>query len=366
MSGTQKIAIGGAILVVLVYAVYAQSKKDESMGVASKETAAEKPVLKVDLKEGEDLDKISITNADKGEVVLEKKGDKWELTKPVSFPANQGNVKSLIDNLKELKTGDLIDANPSEDIKKSYQLDTEHAVHVVAYKGGEKKADDYFGKSGGRGQMAIAAGNPGIYSVSGYSGYLYGREVKAWRDTEIFKFDDANVTSLVIEKSNEIAAAAPAGDAGAPKKAGGTFSFTKGAKWAGTWNGQAIARFDEEKVKDALRIFKALNADDFGDGKGVDVTGLDKPQATVTIGLKDNAGKFVLKVGKTSSGSERYATKDGSETVYVLPSAVSDWVTADVTKFQQAADGGAPKAPAMPPGMPGMPPGMMPPGHGAQ
>ncbi|WP_394824101.1 DUF4340 domain-containing protein [Pendulispora albinea] len=343
MTGTQKIGIGVAVLAVLGYAVYAQSQKDQSLGAVSKEKSSELP----DIKGSDDLDKVVITNADKGEVVLEKKGDKWELTKPVAFPANQANVKSLLDNLKELKTTDVIEANASEDIKKSYQLDPAHAVHVVAYKGADKKVDDVFGKSGGRGQMVMVGDKPAVYSASGYSSYLYAREVKGWRDTEILKFDDANVISFVVEKTNELSAGSTA-DAGAPKKTAGTLSFTKGGdakgdKWAGTWNGQAIARFDEEKVKDALRIFKALNADDFGDGKGPDVTGLDKPQATVTITLKDNAGKYVLKVGKTSTGSERYASKDGSDTVYVLPSAASEWITSDISKFQQPVDAGAPK-----------------------
>jgi len=326
-------------LVGLVIAVVQAKKSDEQMGVATKD--------KVDLPEikgSEDLDKIVITNADKGEVVLEKKGDKWELSKPVSFPANQANVKTLVDNLKELAVTELVEPNATEDIKKSYQLDPAHAVHVVGYKGSDKKLDDIFGKSGGRGQTVMVADKPAIYVAKGYSSYLYAREVKGWRDTEILKFEDGNVISLVIDKTAEAAGAAAAGaDAGAAaKKAAGTLSFTKaGDKWAGTWNGQAIPRLDEEKIKDALRVFHALNADDFGDGKGADVTGLDKPVATVTIALKDNAGKYVLKLGKQATGSERYGTKDGSETVYVIPSTASEWATPDVSKFEHPADAGA-------------------------
>ena len=59
--------------------------------------------------------------------------------------------------------------------------------------------------------------------------------------------------------------------------------------------------------------------------------------------LKDNAGKYVLKVGKTQSGTARYAQKDGNDTIYVIPSWAADWAIADVTKFQKPADAGAPK-----------------------
>ena len=40
--------------------------------------------------------------------------------------------------------------------------------------------------------MMMTGDNPAIYAAKGYSSYLYAREVKAWRDTEIFKFEDGN------------------------------------------------------------------------------------------------------------------------------------------------------------------------------
>ena len=58
-----------------------------------------------------------------------------------------------------------------------------------------------------------------------------------------------------------------------------------------------------------LRAYKALNADDFGDGKSLADTGLDKPEATVTISLKDGAGTYTLLVGKTATGRNRWAKR---------------------------------------------------------
>src|SRR5690606_25640695 len=136
-------------------------------------TSAEMPELKAP----EDLDKISITNADKPEVVLEKRDDNtWYMVKPVEAKANQQNVKSLGDNLKELKAKEVIVAEPTEEVRKDYQFEAEKGVHVVVWKGGDKKLDLTFGKSGARGQMAMVEGKDSIYAVSGYSSYLYGRE----------------------------------------------------------------------------------------------------------------------------------------------------------------------------------------------
>jgi len=319
MSQSTKLFAGVVVLAALGGAIYYAKGRDEKIG-SSSTTSAELPEIKAP----EDLDKVSVTNGEKPEIVLEKKDDKWVMTKPVEAPANQTNVDQLVKNLKELKAKEVIVSSASEDSKKDYDFVPSKGVHVVGYKGGDKKVDLTFGSSGQRGQMVMVEGKPGIYAVSGYSSYLYSREPKGFRETEIFKFDDQNANGLSIEKKD------------------GTLSFTKeGDKWSGTWKGRAIDRFDEDKVKDAVRAFKALTADDFGDGKKPNDVGLDEPESKVTVQLKDNAGKFVLKVGKTSTGNNRWAMKEGSETIYSIPSYSADWATAEVSKFQKPLDGGA-------------------------
>jgi hypothetical protein len=342
MERSTQIWIGVVVLAALAGGVYYKAKEDAKFGT-SQTTAADLP----DIKATDDVDKISITNAEKGEVVLEKKGDKWVVTKPVEAPANQTSVKALLDNMKDLKAKEVVVGSPTDDQKKEFQFADNKDLHLVTFKAGAKKLDVRFGKSGARGQMAMIEGNPGIYSVAGYSSYVYAREVKGWRDAEILKFEDASVIGLSIAKK------------------GGTLSFTKaGDHWAGTFKDKAIERFDEEKVKDALRAFKALNAEDFGDGKREADTGLAEPESTVTIQLKDNAAKYVLKVGNLAKGTSRYVEKEGDPTIFVIAQYAADWALADATKFEKPLDGGAGDAgkkdgPKLTmPGMPGMPPGM--------
>jgi Domain of unknown function (DUF4340) len=340
MSQSTKLIAGVIILAGLGGAIYYAKNKDAKIGTSAA-LAAELPEMKAP----DDIDKVSIKNGEKQEIVVEKKGDKWVMTKPVEAPANQGNVDQVVKNLKDLKAKEVIVTAASEESKKDYDFNAEKGVHVVAFKGGDKKLDLTFGGSGQRGQMVMVEGKPAIYAVSGYSSYLYTREPKGFRETEIVKYDDQNANGLLIEKKD------------------GVLSFTKdGDKWSGTWKGKAIERFDEEKVKDAVRAFKALTADDFGDGKTVADTGLDEPDSKVTVQLKDNAGKYVVKVGKTSTGTNRWAMKEGSETIYSIPSYTADWATAEVTKFQKPLDAGAPSDAGAKklemPSMPGMPPGM--------
>src|ERR1700722_7104225 len=160
-SRDKQIIVALVVLGGLGFAVYAQQKKDANVGVETI-SSAELPSVG----SSDDLDKFEITNGKKGQVVLEKKDDKWWVTKPVNALANQTNMKQLMDNLKEIKATELVATNVNDEIKKGYDLDPSKAVHVVAYKAGDKKLDDTFGKSGSRGEMMMVEGKSNVYSVS--------------------------------------------------------------------------------------------------------------------------------------------------------------------------------------------------------
>ena len=136
MNRSTQIWVGVVVLAGLAGLVAYKAKEDQKIGTAQT-TNAELPELKAP----EDVDKISVQNADKPEIVLEKKGDKWAVAKPVEAPANQANVDQIVKNLKDLKAKEVISAQPSEDSKKDYDLVPAKAVHVMAYKGGDKKVD---------------------------------------------------------------------------------------------------------------------------------------------------------------------------------------------------------------------------------
>ena len=322
ISRDKAIIVGVVVLGALSFLVYRQAKHDQELGSADHTDLP-------DVKGTDDLDKLEITNGDKPMVTLQKQDDKW-VVMPIGAPANQSSVKSLLDNLKELKTTEVVASKPDDDVKKSYNLDPAHAVHFVGYKGGDKKVNDWFGKSGGRGEMLMLEGKPQIIAASGFSSYLYTRATVAdWRDKEIFKFDDANATSLLITNKN------------------GKFSFTKGDKWAGTVDGHAIPLFDDTKVGDALRSMKWLSAEGFADpAKTPADTGLDSPAGVITVALKDGAGTYTLKVGAVSTGTSHFAEKDGDTTIVTVSPTVSGWALADPTKFAKATDAGAPKTDA--------------------
>jgi hypothetical protein len=356
MKQEQKLMTGAVLLVALGIGVYVSrtaQKKDADQHTVT--AAADMPTIKLSAEDAEKITKLVINNKDKGEVTLEKKGDKWELTKPVSAAANQANVKSLLDNAQKLEIESLI--AKTADVHKKYELEDGTATHAQFFKGKDKVLDVFFGKSGSRGQMMRLGGKDEVYTAKGFSTFVWSREAKQWRDTDILKFEDGNAISAEVENGN------------------GKFSFTLNDK---TWNasfykrgkkgklaakGKDIDEFDENKVKDLLRAYKALKATNFAE-KGAD-TGIDDPiendGGIVRIKLKDDAGEFELKVGKEHEKGNRYLVKEGGDgTVYVVTSWAADWATAEVEKFQKSDEPEPPKGrPGMPPGMPGgLPPGM--------
>ena len=328
MNTNQKLYTAGAVLVVLLGALFILQKRtqrDEAVHTINAMQAT-LPEIKLAAEDVDKVTKVQITNAAKSDVVLEKTGDTWKLVKPLAFAANQQNVKSLIDNLKEIKVKDAIDTGKG--YYAQYDLEGDKPVHLQVWKGADKAIDAYFGKSGSRGQMTRVEGKDGVWVSSGYSSYLYTREVKDWRDRDILKFEDANVVSVALENKN------------------GKFSFSKnGEEWSATHKGKKIDRFDPEKVKDLLRAYKSLTAEDFADDKTAADTGLDKPEATVGFTLKDNAGSPKVMVGKISTGTSHYAQREGMPTIFTLSSWTSDWATAEASKFQKPGDAGAPKPP---------------------
>ena len=322
-----------AVLALLGLGLYLskQSQKKELSDHSAVAASADLPAIGVPKDDVDKITKVTIKNADKSDVVLEKKGDTWEVVKPVSAKANATNIRSLLDNLKELKVKESIDRTGATYAQ--YELTDDKAVHVMAYKGDAKAIDLYFGKSGSRGQMARVGGKYGVYIAGGYSSYLYTREVKNWRETAILKFEDANAIQVEVENKN------------------GKFSFSKNDdKWSGSYakrdkDGKLDKpekkweKFDEAKVKDMLRAYKALNAEDFAEEKAD--TGLDTPAKNgglVHIKLKDNGGDFTIKVGKVSKGSSRYALKEGGDVTYTLSSWSADWAVGEKTKFEKGDD----------------------------
>jgi hypothetical protein len=331
-STDNKLYVALGTLAVLGGALFFASKKEkeEAATYTLSGQAASLPKITITEEDIKAVDKFVITKAgeDGGagtEVELQKKGEDWRVVRPTDAAANQANVKSVLDNLKTLKVSELIDSGKASYEK--FKVSDTQGLHAVFSKGDKVVLDARFGENGGRGQMSRIAGHEGVYAIKGYSSYLYDRELKGWRDTTIFKFDDTAVTNAVV--SNEH----------------GTFTFNKdGDKWTAKFKdakagaAKDLDRFEESKLKDMLRAYKSLNADGFADkDKTPKDLGLEPPTATVVITLNDGA-KREVKVGATAEGTARWVQASGLSELVSISSWAADWALAEPKKFQKAEE----------------------------
>jgi hypothetical protein len=330
MTADNKLYAALGILAVLGGALFFANKKEKEVEATYTLSgqAAQLPKITVTEDDVKAIDKIVITKAggeDGGagtEVELVKKGEDWRVARPTDALANQANVKSLLDNIKSLKVSELIDSGKASYEK--FKLADTQGLHAVFSKGGTTVLDARFGENGGRGQMTRITGKDGVYAIKGYSSYLYDRELKGWRDTTLFKFEDTAVTSAVITNEH------------------GTFDFVKsGSGFSGKFKPKGggakdIEKFDTAKVSDFLRAYKSLNADGFADkDKTPKDLGLEPPTATVVITLADGA-KRELKVGSTAEGTARWVQASGVAELVSISSWAAEWALAEPKKFQKA------------------------------
>ena len=257
MDSTKRLGIAIVGLAVISALVFQQSRKEkEDLHAHSLEAAqSELPNISIDEETAKGIDTIELVKPpelnDEGKpkdpeakpvkVVLAKSGeDEWELKEPVTYAANNNNVKSLIKNLNSLKITEQV--STLNDSYEKFGITDEGSLHVILKKGDEVLLDAHFGDTGSRGQMTRIEGKDGVYAVKGFSKYLYARDVKAWRDKTILKFEEGDAVKVTIKNET------------------GEFKFDKGEKeWSGTLNGKPIERFKPSKVADLVRAYKAIH-----------------------------------------------------------------------------------------------------------
>lgn len=340
MDTQKKLYVALGVLLLLGGALFAQNQKHTAEAEAHSLDGQRESLPKIEIAEDKlkevdrvVLDKPPATGAGHRVTIELKKQaeDAWQLVSPVSAKANAANVKSMIESLPKLKLTEQISGNKAE--YDQWGVSDEKALHATFFKGDEKVADLYFGEDGSRGQMTRLADKDGVYTVSGFSKWLFERDASGWRDKTMLKFDDKEVVKVSVDNKH------------------GAFRFEKsGDTWTGKHGKTAasltpIKDFQPSKIDDLLRAYKSLSAMDFGDGKQPAEVGLDKPEGTVTIELKGGSGLHVLKVSATGEGSNRWASTNSSDVVYAVSSWSSGWATAEPSKFQKGDDKAAAPSP---------------------
>jgi hypothetical protein len=326
METRNKLYVAGGILVVLggLLAMQRQRSGQEQEAHSLTARRASLPDLKLGADRAKTVDRVVLHKAgapDTETVELKKTGEEsWQLTRPLQATAAASNVQQMVENLGKLELSEAISSTASD--YERWGVTAEKALHAQFYAGTETVADLYLGESGSRGQMVRIEGTDGVYTLKGFSKWLYERDGKGFRDKGLFKFDEKAVVSVRVTNPT------------------GRYVFEKdGEAWRGTLakktgKPQPIEKFSAAKVDELVRAYKALTAVDFGDGKTAAEAGLDKPEATIVFELTGGTGHYEVKVGGKADGTNRWAVSNGSDQIFSIGSWSADWALAEPSKFQ--------------------------------
>ncbi len=278
-------------------------------------------------------------------VVLEKGPGGWEITRPIHTRASAAKVGDLLDNLGRIAV--LAPLEPGTRGYESEHLTEALGVHVLAWTPTEKIRDLYFGRSDERGQLLRIGDSEGVWSVAnsgprGYSGFLYTRSLRSWRETSLLDFDERDADAVEITNAH------------------GRWELTReGGAWSGSFGARGPLSalrdplpvpVDGTKVGALLAAYRKLAADDFGDDELRAASGVDDAERVGgVVRIRCGGAEHVVRVGRLSTNTgrwaiakSRWATVEGSDgTLVALAPWTADWALANETTFSATTRSGA-------------------------
>ena len=340
--------IVGALLAVLAVGWFATRDSQPSVGV---KTLAVAKVNK------DDVERITITIPGKDKapagapaegpvapaerepaqtVVLERSGAGFVVRAgdaTASFPVEQSQLDALLDGLAEFSPGDRIASDPKK--LADFELDDEHALHMVVVAKSGPGIDLLFGRAAKDGGTTVRqAGKNDVFVAKGRLGSLAKKDLSQWRQKSILQKKPEDFASVSIARADgsrvaltsttvEVpapAAAAVDGGEGGPDPAAAPKEPTKKTTWAMSEPASLPAgfRLDTTALSRVAASLATLRAADFKDGATDQQAGFDVPHTTITAALA-GGGSVVLHLGVKTDKGQIHARVDGDAQVYLLP-----------------------------------------------
>lgn len=278
------------LLLGIVYYLYTRPEKGEREG------ARPRPLAAIDIKQ---VKQVTITRKGKTVVLARKGKDRWQLTKPVSYPADKGAVEGMMDKLKDLEFGDLVTELKGKHAE--HEVDDAKGIHVVV--AGDKKplADFHLGKVLDSFTMFRMAKKEQVWQAVGSIRFSFDREVKDWREKKIVDFKAEQARKLKVTT------------------AGGAIELSRPDEktpWKVDSSAVKIDQLDAQTVTSLVSTLSSLSAADFADGLDATKAGFDKPAATLVLTLKGGKQTTLL-IGSNVGEDYRVKAQDNPQ-IFVL------------------------------------------------
>ena len=247
-------------------------------------------------------------------VVLQRDGDAWRVTAPVTARGNRGTIDETLTTILTAKIDREIDAKPAS--LADFGLERPAAQVALTLKDGKQIGIDLGAKSPtGVWVYAREHGKPAVFVLS--DGVLRDatRPVVDFRDRTILAFDRGNVTGVDIVTDAETIAVEPAG-----------------AQWRITRPVALTA--DTAEMNDLLEKLATVKVKEFvaEAPRSREAYGLERPlRLSVHTGKDKDRATRTLLVGRVDAEKKGlYAMRDGESSVLLLPEELGKLIPRNV------------------------------------
>lgn len=260
--------------------------------------------------EQESIETISLLTTDEVRVEIGRVDNRWRITKPVDFPADDFVIDGIASSLTSIQSESVIeDPRPAE----VYGLgaDDERGKELVRFTVSGVESSLSIGKDTpvGSNNYVGVAGSDTVFIVPSYRMGAFKKSFDQLREKRISRFDRSAVRKIRLSWPDG------EGTAGVEIE-----SADEGWRLVEPIQGPA----DEMTVNDLLSTLSTLRADGFIDEPGTDVEmGLDRPVFEASIELAAEEGGearvVVVTLGGISSDGAQRIVRSAEQSLYTIP-----------------------------------------------
>jgi len=263
----------------------------------------------------EDVDEVQIKSAEGETSRLQKVDGKWQLVEPLKTAADNTEASNIASTLAAIDVQRVVDENAAN--LKEYGLDPPRVE--VAFRTKEKKDLQHLllgEKTPTGGDLyAQLPGSKRVFLVNSSLEGTFNKTTFALRDKKVLAFEREKVDALDMTSTDK------------------TLQFKKnGADWQMTK--PIAARADFGAVEGALERVASVQMQGIVEEAGDDLKkyGLDKPSATITVGL--GSSKATLTLGK-SENSVVYARDSARPLIFTVAPTLTTDLFKDATEYRR-------------------------------
>ncbi len=259
--------------------------------------------------------------ADLKRIGLKREMGKWKFETPIEANADSREVEAFLNDICQTKVVEFVDSSENTGI------DISGVSESIMLEGTNRRIELLLGDptKDGKFRYARLEGNPTIFLVDALPFKNLESKQNALREKSFFKFDINKVDGIDISKGDSRVVL---------RKEKSNWTVIGGA------NGTSLtASADYKLVNDLLMKLKEVRANQFvsdiavGDKKSY---GIDENALKITI-MQAGQDSITLNIGseyKLGAARLRYASVDGSDSIYGISRAISEMASTDVLYYR--------------------------------